>query len=171
AVYVVELEVETIINKMIEGRLRWLRYVRKRPQATLVTRVEALVVDRLRRREIPAATCNTPPYSDHNIVRFARRLMTLFLWPSCETSRISSGYNRCGICLGVTIIPVRDSSSSMSEYGCSSLAFDRGKKKVEDEIGSLEIRLTYTGKSKVSCGRSRRSQIYLGATLPIKGPP
>nr|GEX34445.1 hypothetical protein [Tanacetum cinerariifolium] len=30
-----------------------------------------------------------------------------------------------------------------SEYGCSSLALDRGKKKVEDEIGSLETRLTY----------------------------
>nr|GEU77230.1 hypothetical protein [Tanacetum cinerariifolium] len=32
-------------------------------------------------------TCNIPPYSHHNIVRFARRLTALFLWPSCETSR------------------------------------------------------------------------------------
>ncbi|GJY57865.1 hypothetical protein Tco_0457757 [Tanacetum coccineum] len=45
-----ELEVETIINKMREGRLRWFGYVRRRPQSTPVRRVEALVVDGVRRK-------------------------------------------------------------------------------------------------------------------------
>ncbi|GJX72808.1 retrovirus-related pol polyprotein LINE-1 [Tanacetum coccineum] len=49
-VYRAELEVETIINKMREGRLRWFGHVRRRPQSTPVRRVEALVVDDLRRR-------------------------------------------------------------------------------------------------------------------------
>nr|GEV02828.1 ataxia telangiectasia mutated family protein [Tanacetum cinerariifolium] len=49
-VYRAELEVVTIINKMREGRLRWFRYVRRRPQSAPVRRVEALVVDGVRRR-------------------------------------------------------------------------------------------------------------------------
>ncbi|GJY23573.1 hypothetical protein Tco_0397231 [Tanacetum coccineum] len=49
-VYRVELKVETIINKMREGRLRWFGHVRRRPQSTPVKKVEVLVVDRLRRR-------------------------------------------------------------------------------------------------------------------------
>nr|GEU52210.1 reverse transcriptase [Tanacetum cinerariifolium] len=50
-VYRVKLEVETIINKMREGRLRWFRHVRRRPQLALVRRVETLVVDGLRRKD------------------------------------------------------------------------------------------------------------------------
>ncbi|GJW01685.1 hypothetical protein Tco_1556936 [Tanacetum coccineum] len=49
-VYRAELEVENIINKMREGRLRWFRHVRRIPQSAPVRRVEALVVDGLRRR-------------------------------------------------------------------------------------------------------------------------
>nr|GEX94717.1 protein transport protein SEC24-like CEF [Tanacetum cinerariifolium] len=49
-VYRAQLEVETIINKMREGRLRWFGHVRRRPQSLPVKRVEALVVDGLRRR-------------------------------------------------------------------------------------------------------------------------
>nr|GEU39280.1 ribonuclease H-like domain-containing protein [Tanacetum cinerariifolium] len=41
-------ELKTIINKMREGRLRWFGHVRRRAQS--VRRVEALVVDGLRRR-------------------------------------------------------------------------------------------------------------------------
>ncbi|GJZ46322.1 hypothetical protein Tco_0593918 [Tanacetum coccineum] len=52
-VYRAELEVETIINKMKEGRLRWFEHVRRRPQSSPVRRVEALVVDGLRRRGGP----------------------------------------------------------------------------------------------------------------------
>ncbi|GJS94114.1 hypothetical protein Tco_0801082 [Tanacetum coccineum] len=52
-VYRAELEVYTIINKMREGRLRWFRHVRKRPQSAQVRRVEVLVVDGLRRRGRP----------------------------------------------------------------------------------------------------------------------
>ncbi|GKC24387.1 retrovirus-related pol polyprotein LINE-1 [Tanacetum coccineum] len=52
-VYRAELEVETIINKMKEGRLRWFGHVRRRPQSTPVRRVEALVVDGVRRRGRP----------------------------------------------------------------------------------------------------------------------
>ncbi|GJW69834.1 hypothetical protein Tco_0126751 [Tanacetum coccineum] len=49
-VYRAELEVEPIINKMREGRLRWFGHVRRRPQSASVRRVEALVVDGMRRR-------------------------------------------------------------------------------------------------------------------------
>ncbi|GJS71704.1 hypothetical protein Tco_0704545 [Tanacetum coccineum] len=52
-VYRAELEVENIINKMREGRLRWFGHVRRRPQSAPVRRVEALVVDGLRRRGRP----------------------------------------------------------------------------------------------------------------------
>ncbi|GJU33063.1 hypothetical protein Tco_1176652 [Tanacetum coccineum] len=52
-VYRALLEVETIINKMREGRLRWFGHVKKRPQSSPVRRVEALIVDRLRRRGRP----------------------------------------------------------------------------------------------------------------------
>ncbi|GJT08203.1 retrovirus-related pol polyprotein LINE-1 [Tanacetum coccineum] len=51
--YRAELEVETIINKMREGRLRWFRHVRRRPQSAPVRRIEALVVDDLRRMGRP----------------------------------------------------------------------------------------------------------------------
>ncbi|GJU07795.1 hypothetical protein Tco_1124225 [Tanacetum coccineum] len=52
-VYRAELEVETIINKIREGRLRWFRHVRRRPQSAPVRRVEDLVVDSVRRRGRP----------------------------------------------------------------------------------------------------------------------
>ncbi|GKE66058.1 hypothetical protein Tco_1520219 [Tanacetum coccineum] len=38
---------------MSEGRLRWFGHVKRRPQSTPVRRVEALVVDGLRRRGRP----------------------------------------------------------------------------------------------------------------------
>nr|GEV81799.1 hypothetical protein [Tanacetum cinerariifolium] len=52
-VYRAELEVETIINKLREGRLRWFGHVRRRPQSAPVMRVEALVVDGVRIRGRP----------------------------------------------------------------------------------------------------------------------
>ncbi|GJX84681.1 retrovirus-related pol polyprotein LINE-1 [Tanacetum coccineum] len=53
-VYKEELEMETIMDKMREGRLRWFGHVRKRPQsASSVRRVEALVVDSLIRMGRP----------------------------------------------------------------------------------------------------------------------
>lgn len=52
-VFRAELEVETIINKMREGRLRWSGLVKRRSQAAQVRRVEALVVDGLRKRGKP----------------------------------------------------------------------------------------------------------------------
>ncbi|GKD10983.1 hypothetical protein Tco_1190668 [Tanacetum coccineum] len=52
-VYIAGLDVETIIKKMREGWLRWFRHVKRRPQSALVKRVEALVVDGLRRRVRP----------------------------------------------------------------------------------------------------------------------
>nr|GEW72373.1 hypothetical protein [Tanacetum cinerariifolium] len=48
-----ELEVEFIINKMGEGRLRWFGHVRRRSYSAPVRRVEALVVDSLRRKGRP----------------------------------------------------------------------------------------------------------------------
>nr|GEZ01790.1 polyprotein, putative [Tanacetum cinerariifolium] len=49
-VYRAELEMETIINKMKGGRLRWFGHAKIRPQSAPVRRVKALVVDGLRRR-------------------------------------------------------------------------------------------------------------------------
>nr|GEY68617.1 putative reverse transcriptase domain-containing protein [Tanacetum cinerariifolium] len=49
-VYRAELEMETIIR---EGRLRWFGHDRRRPQSTPVRRVEALVVDGMRRKGRP----------------------------------------------------------------------------------------------------------------------
>ncbi|GJS46894.1 hypothetical protein Tco_0597015 [Tanacetum coccineum] len=72
-VYRAELEVETIINKMREGRLRWFGHVRRRPQSAPVRRVEALVVDGMRRRGRPklrvrrirVKVCTCRSYSVH----------------------------------------------------------------------------------------------------------
>lgn len=47
------LEVESIISKMREGRLRWFGHVRRRPQTAPVRRVESLIVDGRRRRGRP----------------------------------------------------------------------------------------------------------------------
>ncbi|GJZ56632.1 hypothetical protein Tco_0611825 [Tanacetum coccineum] len=52
-VYRAELEVETIIYKMREGQLRWFGHVRRRPQSAPVRRVEALIVDGMRRMGRP----------------------------------------------------------------------------------------------------------------------
>ncbi|GKE58337.1 retrovirus-related pol polyprotein LINE-1, partial [Tanacetum coccineum] len=52
-VYRAQLEVETIINKMREGQLRWFGHVRRRPQSAPVRRVKDLVVDGLRKRSRP----------------------------------------------------------------------------------------------------------------------
>ncbi|GJX63679.1 hypothetical protein Tco_0296579 [Tanacetum coccineum] len=52
-VYRAKFEVETIINKMREGWLRWFRYVRRRPQSAPVKRVESMAVDGLRRMGRP----------------------------------------------------------------------------------------------------------------------
>ncbi|GJT88940.1 hypothetical protein Tco_1070657 [Tanacetum coccineum] len=47
------LEVETIISKMREGRLKWFGHVRRKPQQALVRRVKALIVNGKRRRGRP----------------------------------------------------------------------------------------------------------------------
>ncbi|GJY77956.1 ataxia telangiectasia mutated family protein [Tanacetum coccineum] len=52
-VFRAELEVESIIHKMREERLRWFGHVKRRPQTAPVRRVEALFVDGLRRRGRP----------------------------------------------------------------------------------------------------------------------
>ncbi|GKC72138.1 hypothetical protein Tco_1118021, partial [Tanacetum coccineum] len=52
-VYRAELEVETIINKIRERRLRWFRHARRRLHSAPVRRVKALVVDRSRKRGRP----------------------------------------------------------------------------------------------------------------------
>ncbi|GJY39845.1 ataxia telangiectasia mutated family protein [Tanacetum coccineum] len=62
-VYRAELEVSTIINKMKEGQLRWFEHARRRPQSAPVRRVDALVVDGLRRRDRPKLR----PLEDNNI--------------------------------------------------------------------------------------------------------
>nr|GEV15004.1 hypothetical protein [Tanacetum cinerariifolium] len=49
-VFRAELEVESIIHKMREGRLRWFGHVKRRGQTAPVRRVKVLFVDGLRRR-------------------------------------------------------------------------------------------------------------------------
>ncbi|GJU45006.1 hypothetical protein Tco_1202272 [Tanacetum coccineum] len=45
--------VVNIVNKMREGRLRWLGHVKRRPQSAPVRRVESITVDCARRRRRP----------------------------------------------------------------------------------------------------------------------
>ncbi|GJT17181.1 retrovirus-related pol polyprotein LINE-1 [Tanacetum coccineum] len=52
-VFRAELEVDSIIDKMREGRLRWFGHLKRRPQTAPVRRVEALLVDGSRRRDRP----------------------------------------------------------------------------------------------------------------------
>ncbi|GKB64014.1 ataxia telangiectasia mutated family protein, partial [Tanacetum coccineum] len=52
-VFRAELEVESIIHKIREGSLRWFGHVKRRPHTTLVMRVEALLVNSLRKRGRP----------------------------------------------------------------------------------------------------------------------
>nr|GFD00177.1 putative reverse transcriptase domain, nucleoporin, Nup155-like protein [Tanacetum cinerariifolium] len=52
-VYRAQLKVESIINKMRKVPLKWFGHVRRRPQSAPVRRVEALVVDGLRRKGRP----------------------------------------------------------------------------------------------------------------------
>ncbi|GJY99195.1 aminopeptidase M1 [Tanacetum coccineum] len=52
-VFRVELGVDSIIDKMREGRLRWFGYVKRRLQTALVRRVEAMLVEGSRRRGRP----------------------------------------------------------------------------------------------------------------------
>nr|GEV84666.1 polyprotein, putative [Tanacetum cinerariifolium] len=47
------LDVDSIIDKMREGMLRWFGHVKKRPQSASVRRVEAMVVEGSRRRGSP----------------------------------------------------------------------------------------------------------------------
>nr|GEZ59847.1 hypothetical protein [Tanacetum cinerariifolium] len=48
-----KLDVDSIIDKMMEKRLRWFRHVKRRPQTASVRRVEALVFKGSRRRGRP----------------------------------------------------------------------------------------------------------------------
>ncbi|GJS04988.1 hypothetical protein Tco_0321496 [Tanacetum coccineum] len=52
-VFRAELEVDSIIDKMRKGRLRWLGHLKRRPQTSPVKKVEALLVDGSRRRGRP----------------------------------------------------------------------------------------------------------------------
>ncbi|GJY57155.1 hypothetical protein Tco_0456270 [Tanacetum coccineum] len=52
-VFRAELNVDTIIDKIREGRLRWFDHVKRRPQTTAGTIVEALLVDGVRRMGRP----------------------------------------------------------------------------------------------------------------------
>nr|GEV63279.1 hypothetical protein [Tanacetum cinerariifolium] len=52
-VFRAELDVDSIIDKMREGRLRWFGHVKRRPQTAHVRRVEAMLVEGSRRRGRP----------------------------------------------------------------------------------------------------------------------
>nr|GEV37345.1 hypothetical protein [Tanacetum cinerariifolium] len=52
-VFRAELDVDSIIDKMREGRLRWFRHVWRRPQSTPVKRVRAMLVEGSRRMGRP----------------------------------------------------------------------------------------------------------------------
>ncbi|GKE05542.1 hypothetical protein Tco_1397560 [Tanacetum coccineum] len=52
-VFRAELDVDSIIDKMREGRFRWFGHVKRRPQTAPVRRMEVLVVEGSRRRGRP----------------------------------------------------------------------------------------------------------------------
>ncbi|GKB83271.1 ataxia telangiectasia mutated family protein [Tanacetum coccineum] len=52
-VFRAELNVDSIIDKMREGRLRWFGHVKRRPETAPVRRVEAMLVEGPRRRGRP----------------------------------------------------------------------------------------------------------------------
>ncbi|GJX02554.1 hypothetical protein Tco_0186467 [Tanacetum coccineum] len=52
-VFRAKLDVDSIINKMREGMLRWFGHVKRRPQTAPVRRVEAMSVEGSRRRGRP----------------------------------------------------------------------------------------------------------------------
>ncbi|GJT71361.1 hypothetical protein Tco_1030647, partial [Tanacetum coccineum] len=52
-VFRAELDVDSIVDKMREGRLRWFRHVKRRPQNASVIRVEAMEVKGSRQRGRP----------------------------------------------------------------------------------------------------------------------
>ncbi|GKA21638.1 retrovirus-related pol polyprotein LINE-1 [Tanacetum coccineum] len=52
-VFRAELDVDSIIDKMREGRLRWFGHVKRRPETAPVRRVEAMLVEGPRRRGRP----------------------------------------------------------------------------------------------------------------------
>nr|GFB31468.1 retrovirus-related Pol polyprotein LINE-1 [Tanacetum cinerariifolium] len=56
-VYKAALDVDSIIDKMREGRLRWFGHVKRRPQSAPVRRVETMVVEGSRRRGRPKLRC------------------------------------------------------------------------------------------------------------------
>ncbi|GKE49722.1 hypothetical protein Tco_1480980 [Tanacetum coccineum] len=63
-VFRAELDVNSIINKMREGRQRWFGHVERRPQTASVRRVEALSVDDARRRGRPKIRWEDRPKQD-----------------------------------------------------------------------------------------------------------
>nr|GFA66423.1 hypothetical protein [Tanacetum cinerariifolium] len=52
-VFRAELDIDSIIDKMREGRLRWFGHVKRRPETAPVRRVEAMLVEGSRRRGRP----------------------------------------------------------------------------------------------------------------------
>nr|GEV39042.1 putative cytochrome P450 [Tanacetum cinerariifolium] len=52
-VFKAALDVDSIIDKIREGRLRWFGHVKRRPQSALVRRVETMVVEGSKRRGRP----------------------------------------------------------------------------------------------------------------------
>ncbi|GJT04916.1 ribonuclease H-like domain-containing protein [Tanacetum coccineum] len=61
-VFRAKLDVDFIIDKMREGRLRWFRHVKRRPQTAPVRRVEALLVQWLNEKGLP------PEWNTHVVV-------------------------------------------------------------------------------------------------------
>nr|GEX86859.1 hypothetical protein [Tanacetum cinerariifolium] len=63
------LDVDSIIDKMREGRLRWFGHVKRRPQSAPVRRVEAVVVEGSRRKgmrgemELGLTVLKRPPFA------------------------------------------------------------------------------------------------------------
>nr|GFA80172.1 putative methyltransferase family protein [Tanacetum cinerariifolium] len=52
-VFKAKIDVDSIIDKMREGRLRWFGHVKRRPKTAIVRRVEAMLVEGSRRRGRP----------------------------------------------------------------------------------------------------------------------
>ncbi|GJV84869.1 ataxia telangiectasia mutated family protein [Tanacetum coccineum] len=99
-VFRAELEVESIIHKMRERRLRWFGHVKKRPQTASVRRLEALLVDDMRRMGRPKLKWEDTLKQD------MKELLLLEDMTSDRNSMFPLGFRAVVACLVPFVLPL-----------------------------------------------------------------
>nr|GEW42945.1 putative cytochrome P450 [Tanacetum cinerariifolium] len=154
-VYRAQLEVETIINKMREGRLRWFEHVRRRPQSSPVRRVEALVVDGLRRMGT-GGELELGPLSLFRLGCFALVIILLCaLWDFCSIAL----YKRDKIAKAYT-----------DKFGSVFDNFESLRYR-EMSLGCLNVRIKRIEKIDVNVACNLSSRFYTSKCVQIDRPP